>query len=223
MRHQIALGIGARQGGLDIDAGKALPIDLELGHIFLSHVRKNGSAQEGCLALRQFVETLSVGWCDRQKFRELANRVIDIALCLFRHDYQLIGRHVAGQQFAVARTYQPPDGRHGLDPHTVALGAGFIILVLVDLQGDNPWNEQSQQYEQQDGGKQRATQDRASVRGMVSYCIPVGHGCPYLFPCSESAGSRTWLSYFAPKLFTRYLQALIRHRNWPNVPSGMPR
>ena len=156
------------EAGANIHAGELESMDREPGHLLLVHlkldghalvdlVRHDGAADGGHLLRTQHADVHQLG----------EGRVERFAVShLLPDQFDVEGRLVVGEYHAVAVEYQAAARRNGLDADPIALGEVGVVLVLDDLEIEQPPGDAQKQH-QRDDARHDAPHHEESILGVV--------------------------------------------------------
>ena len=159
--HDLLHGVGARQTGLDGNAGKLVAIDREQGGFFLGDVQLDGDALEVAFLPPQPVKALPVLFTDAQEHVQVIQCLVDVGHQL-GNDLQVEGRAVQGQGAVLAVVDQSPRRRQGNQLDPVVLGQGGEMLVIYDLQVDHAPHDAAKQDDHEQAGNDGPAGEQAA-------------------------------------------------------------
>ena len=140
MSNVLALRIVAYQPRPEVDSRKTWPLNRESCDLLVVEPRVERHRLETRTAFAEILDALNIARIDEfQRCQPLQGRV-DIGH-LLRDQFELVGGQVFRERAALAVEHQAADGRYRLNPDTVAEGAFREMLVIEDLQLDEPGND----------------------------------------------------------------------------------
>ncbi len=163
VREQVAVGVAAGQVGFQLHAGETPAVHGEARHFLIGHAQLEGDRQELAARLARLVERFQLFRADADDLRQPVQGGVHV-LDLVRGHIQAEGRHVLGQQAAVAVVDHAAPGHDRPRLDAVGLRARGVDVVVQHLQLEVP-AAQAQQADQHAEEAQRQPQLQAHIAG----------------------------------------------------------
>ncbi len=172
MTADLAERVAAKKPRLDLDAFEAKALGGEAGDLFVAQLGADRHRLEAPAFVDQPLEAFAITRLDLDDLGEPVDRGVEIGH-LGRLDLERVGRVVVRQHDAVAVEDEAAVRRNGHHRDPVVLGLRRQLLVLADLQVDEPGDEQAEREEDEQCRGQDA---QAKAREIVLGVAQLRHG-----------------------------------------------
>ncbi len=166
MRDALTVRIVANQPGLQVDAGKARPLNREIRDFLFRQADLQSHRPKPRPAASEFLDARNFLAIDQPQRSESAERVIEV-FDLLGDELELIRRQVFCNDAALAIENQATYRRHRFDADPIALGFLGKQLVIDDLQLNKPRDNDAEQHDGHNRAHDDPRQEQAALGMMV--------------------------------------------------------